>query len=272
MKRVGGWGRGGWRALVVPALLASVTSGLSAQDLSRRIAEMRNGTVRFEYAAMEGVCGNGRDGIQVRRANSSSRIVTNMSVRQKEWESDCESGPVRIVLDRRNGRVVDVRAYVGGRWRGSADLDLGTVSPVAASDYLLGLAETADEEVAKDALFPATVAEGVTAWPRLLGIAKDARRPREVRSSAVFWVSQAAGEEATKGLREIVDEPEADREVRKSAVFALSQRPKDESVPALIKIAKTHRDAEMRKTAIFWLGQSGDARAIAYFEDVLLRP
>lgn len=272
MRRLRGLGRGGWTALAVLVSLGSVTQRLSAQDLSRRIAEMRNGTVRFEYAAMEGVCGNGRDGIQVRRANSSSRIVTNMSVRQQEWETDCESGPVRIVLDRRNGRVVDLRAYVGGRWRGSADLDLGTVSPVAASDYLLGLAETADEEVAKDAIFPATVAEGVTAWPRLLGIAKDARRPREVRSSAVFWVSQAAGEEATKGLREIVDEPEADREVRKSAVFALSQRPKDESVPALIKIAKTHRDAEMRKTAIFWLGQSGDARAIAYFEDVLLRP
>ena len=128
--------------------LGSATHGLSAQDLSRRIAEMRNGTVRFEYAAMEGVCGNGRDGIQVRRAKGAGRIVTNMSVGQKEWETDCESGPVRIVLDRRNGRVVDVRAYVGGRWRGSADLDLGSVSPVAASDYLLGLAETADEEVA----------------------------------------------------------------------------------------------------------------------------
>lgn len=259
-------------ALAVMVSLGSVAQTTSAQDLSRRIAEMRNGTVRFEYAAMEGVCGNGREGIQVRRGKGSSRIVTNMSVGDREWEHECENGPVRIVLDRRDGRVVDVRAYVGGRWRGTADLDLGTVSPVAASDYLLGLVETADAEVAKDALFPATVAEGVTVWPRLLGIAKDSRRPREVRNSAVFWVSQAAGEEATKGLREIVDEPEADREVRKSAVFALSQRPKDESVPALIKIAKTHRDAEMRKTAIFWLGQSGDARAIAYFEDVLLRP
>ncbi|MFN0098124.1 MAG: HEAT repeat domain-containing protein [Gemmatimonadaceae bacterium] len=272
MRLLGWQGRGCRSLLLLPVVICGVTQGLGAQDLVRRIAETRNGTVRFAYPAMEGVCGNSRNGISVRRGTGTNRVVTNMSIRDNEWENDCEPGPVRIVLDRRNGRVVDVRSYVGGRWRGTADVDLGTVSPVEASDYLLGLVESADEHVAKDALFPATIAEGVTVWPRLLRIAKDAQRPREVRSSAVFWVSQAAGEEATKGLREIVDEPAGDREVRKSAVFALSQRPKDESVPALIRIAKSHRDAEMRKTAIFWLGQSGDARAIAYFEEVLLRP
>lgn len=272
MNRLRRQGRGTRHVLMLLVSLVGVTSGLDAQDISRRVAETRNGTVRFTYASMEDVCGNGRNGITVRRGTNTHRVVTNMSIRDNEWEFECEPGPVRIVLDRRNGRVVAVRSYVGGRWRGTADVDLGTVSAVEASDYLLGLVESADEAVAKDALFPATIAEGVTVWPRLLRIAKDARRPREVRSSALFWVSQAAGEEATKGLRELVDEPTGDREVRKSAVFALSQRPKDESVPALIKIAKTHRDAEMRKTAIFWLGQSGDARAIAYFEDVLLRP
>jgi HEAT repeat protein len=58
--------------------------------------------------------------------------------------------------------------------------------------------------------------------------------------------------------------------VRKSAIFSLSQRPKDESVPALIRIARTHRDPELRRNAIFWLGQSRDDRAIRYFEEVLL--
>jgi len=52
-------------------------------------------------------------------------------------------------------------------------------------------------------------------------------------------------------------------------VFAISQLPRDQSVPKLIDLAKTHRDPEVRKQAMFWLGQSGDARAVTFFESVL---
>jgi hypothetical protein len=37
-------------------------------------------------------------------------------------------------------------------------------------------------------------------------------------------------------------------------------------------VAKTNRNPEVRKQAMFWLGQSGDARALAFFQDVLARP
>jgi HEAT repeat protein len=53
-------------------------------------------------------------------------------------------------------------------------------------------------------------------------------------------------------------------------VFALSQRPSEESVPALIRIARTNRHPELRKTALFWLGQSEDPRAITLFEELLV--
>jgi hypothetical protein len=55
------------------------------------------------------------------------------------------------------------------------------------------------------------------------------------------------------------------------AVFALSQRPRDEGIPALIAIAKNNRDPEIRKKAMFWLGQSGDPRALDLFEQILTR-
>ena len=58
--------------------------------------------------------------------------------------------------------------------------------------------------------------------------------------------------------------------MREAAVFALSQRPRDESVPALIRVARTHRDPHIRKTALFWLGQSRDPRAIELFEEILI--
>ena len=57
----------------------------------------------------------------------------------------------------------------------------------------------------------------------------------------------------------------------KKAVFALSQLPADEGVPILIDIARAHRNPEVRKQAMFWLGQSKDPRATKFFEDVLLK-
>lgn len=241
-----------------------------AQPIAQRVGAVRDGTVRMTFASAPGVCGNGRGSISLRRERGEA-FFGGRDRSEKEWTDECEPGPVRVSLDLDRGRVVALRAYVGGTWRGTPVLDLGTVSPADATDFLLGIAERGEGKPAKDAIFPASIAEGAIVWPRLLKLAKDTDRPRDVRESAVFWVSQAAGEAATRGLQEMVDDAAGDREVRKSAVFALSQRPKDESVPALLRIARTHKDPELRRTAIFWLGQSKDARAISYFEEVLTR-
>ena len=40
-------------------------------------------------------------------------------------------------------------------------------------------------------------------------------------------------------------------------------------VPKLIEVARTHRNPAVKKQAMFWLGQSRDPRALAFFEEVL---
>jgi hypothetical protein len=57
--------------------------------------------------------------------------------------------------------------------------------------------------------------------------------------------------------------------VKKKAVFALSQMPKEEGVPKLIDVARTNKNFEVRKQAMFWLGQSNDPRALTFFERIL---
>ena len=89
-----------------------------------------------------------------------------------------------------------------------------------------------------------------------------------VRGQALFWLGQKAGERAVRALRTAVDN-DPDHDVRVKAVFAISQLPRDESVPRLIELARTHRDPEVRKQAMFWLGQTGDPRAVEFFEAVL---
>lgn len=87
----------------------------------------------------------------------------------------------------------------------------------------------------------------------------------------MFWVGQAAGDAITANLSSLVDEDNVDREVRESAVFALSQQRNGVAVPALIQIARTNRDPKIRKSAMFWLGESKDPRALALFEEILTR-
>src|SRR5205814_2074346 len=48
--------------------------------------------------------------------------------------------------------------------------------------------------------------------------------------------------------------------------------PRDAAVTALIRIARTHPEPGVRRKALFWLGQSGDPRALALFEELLTRP
>jgi hypothetical protein len=76
-------------------------------------------------------------------------------------------------------------------------------------------------------------------------------------------------EQAVATLERAVEE-DPDLDVKKKAVFGLSQLPNDEGVPLLIDVAQTHRHPKVRKQAMFWLGQSGDPRALAFFEKILL--
>ena len=254
----------------------AAAAALPAQSIAKRVAQVKDGSVRMSFASRSDVCGNGAGNISTgngtNRTYHSGNSTSYTTTRHNEWEDECESGPVRVAIDIADGKPIALRAYVGGRWRPGTDItDLGMVPAKDAVDYLLDDLARADGKVAGEAIFPATIADSVTVWPRLLTLAKDESRTKSVRTQAVFWVSQAAGEKATEGLKDVVGDAAADRDVRLQAVFALSQRPKDEGIPALLDVAKGSKDPKIRKQAIFWLGQSGDPRAVAYFESVLVK-
>jgi HEAT repeats len=119
----------------------------------------------------------------------------------------------------------------------------------------------------KSAVFALSQSREPEAIPTIIDLAK--RDPSsEIRGEALFWLAQKAGRKAAETITEAIEtDPETD--VKKRAVFALSQLPKDEGVPLLIKVARTNRNPVVRKQAMFWLGQSKDARAIAFFEEIL---
>lgn len=149
---------------------------------------------------------------------------------------------------------------------------IGVSSDAGALNALQGLySQVTNREVKKQLTFAAFVnKDSDRAVDFLINLAgKDS--DREVRKQAIFWIGQKAGQRTLEVLGNTVEQNDEDTEVQKQAVFAISQRKKDEAVPMLIKIAKTHQKAEVRKQALFWLGQIDDERALELFKEILTK-
>jgi hypothetical protein len=239
--------------------------------LARRITSTGDGRVEFTFASRPGVCGDGatyvRDGF-----GGDNRIYENGNFsgrnRDIEWPP-CVEGPVRVIAFLSGGELIRLRTYAGPRrpLREPATRDLGTVAVDDAADFLTRTIESARGRASNDAVLPLTLADSIDPWPALLRFARDERLSRSVRSSVAFWLARGAA--AKLGLADHDDE--GDDDVRASAVFALSQQPKDVAVPRLIEIGRSSSHPAARAQALFWLGQSGDPRAIDFFDEILRR-
>ena len=146
---------------------------------------------------------------------------------------------------------------------------LGAARGASGARVIDRLSRTDGDDAFREHLTFVLTLTGDTGLDRLIDLARHDDSSR-VRGQALFWVAQKAGERAVGTLADAVED-DPDAEVRKQAVFAISQLPKDEGVPKLIALAGTHRDREVRQQAMFWLGQTGDPRALTFFEQVLGR-
>ena len=93
----------------------------------------------------------------------------------------------------------------------------------------------------------------------------------DLRKQALFWAAQQ-GTVSTAQLASIYDK-NTDIEMREQVVFSLSQRGNKDpgAVDKLLDIAKTEKNADLRKRAIFWLGQSKDPRAAKLLQELIDR-
>jgi hypothetical protein len=63
-----------------------------------------------------------------------------------------------------------------------------------------------------------------------------------------------------------------DSEMKEQLIFVYSQRQSDSAaMDKLFSIARSEKDPELRKKAIFWLGQSHDPRVQKFLLDLINR-
>jgi HEAT repeat protein len=124
-------------------------------------------------------------------------------------------------------------------------------------------------ELRKKVLFSLSQMGGEENGRWLLGIARDPLQGIEMRKQALFWAGQGGVSmgELTKLYGNV-----ADQQMREQLIFVYSQRDEPEALDKLIDIAKRDPNPDLRKKALFWLGQSEDARAGKALQDIIEQP
>ena len=84
----------------------------------------------------------------------------------------------------------------------------------------------------------------------------------------MFWAGQGHASVADiKSLYATVSE----QRLREHVIFVLSQRDEEAATNALIEIARSDADREMRRKALFWLAQKDDPRVTKLITDLVVK-
>jgi hypothetical protein len=102
----------------------------------------------------------------------------------------------------------------------------------------------------------------------LIDLASNSREPVEMRKKALFWAGQGGGN--IEMLTSMYDRMRED-ELKEHMIFVFSQRRERAAVDKLMQIARNDPDRDMRRKAMFWLGQSRDPRVLAFLSDIITR-
>ena len=102
----------------------------------------------------------------------------------------------------------------------------------------------------------------------LADLVRDVNQNTELRKQAAFSLGVNKDKDALSILEQLYGAV-ANREVKQQILFAASiNGAKNQAVDFLIKVAQTEPDREVRKTALFWLGQKAGQQSLQGLRDV----
>ena len=255
--------------------IAPVLGAQSAASIAARVSGAPDGEVRMTYASRPDACGDGKDAVAIGHALNVYGSIESYG----SWSGiNCQHGPARVALTVRDHQVVALRPHIGGRWSSDgAALDLGTVPAAEAAKYFLALAPRISASSRRNPLLAAVLADSADVTPELLRLARDGSLAVETRRRAVNFVGVVGGPAVVAPLTELArsgsssvnaDDAGPGNGVQSAAVGALAMLDNDVGLPALTDLARQGNEG-VRKSAVFWLGQSDEPRARALVRTVI---
>jgi HEAT repeat protein len=177
---------------------------------------------------------------------------------------------------------------------------LGRANNEESLTLLKGLVDNQSEERLRDRATQAIALHDEKSVGAILKTLTQKSNPEKVRKTALFWLGHVEGER--EFLADIVRNEQESIEVRKQAAFGLGvnkdraalptlqtlyasvtprelkrqlifatsiNENKDTAVDFLINVATNDPDRELKKQAMFWLGQKADDRSLKFLSDVI---
>jgi HEAT repeat protein len=211
---------------VAVAGIITATARAQGGTLARRVQQVQDGRVEFDFPARADACGDGAHWYRVGSDSWYGRTVESYDTSSPS--SQCEQGPVRVMLTVVAREVVRIESFVGPRKHEEGATDLGAVDAREATGWLLSMARTLSGRPSRDAIGPTVLAKDGGAGDGLAAVARDEDRSRDTR---------------------------------RSAVSALLRLEASSGIASLLTLAEARNDEFLAGEAVRVLGRSGDPRA-----------
>ncbi|MBI2150697.1 MAG: HEAT repeat domain-containing protein, partial [Acidobacteria bacterium] len=122
-------------------------------------------------------------------------------------------------------------------------------------DTLVGLLPSLGDDEAESVAFALGQTRTEKATNALAAIARDKSKSEKNRNNALFWIGQSRVANRITLLEDIYKSSMDSSTTRRQVLFALSRIREPQVAQILGNIASTDPDIEVRKQAVFWLGQ-----------------
>jgi hypothetical protein len=139
----------------------------------------------------------------------------------------------------------------------------------AIVDTIVGLLPTLAEDDSEAVAYTLSQIRSDKSINALVTIARDKNKSEKTRTNSVFWIGQSRAQNRVRLLDDIYKSSMDNSKIRQQVLVALSQTREPQAVTLLGNVASTDPDIEVRKQAVFWIGQSRSTEANQVLEDLL---
>jgi HEAT repeat protein len=172
------------------------------------------------------------------------------------------TGPLLLEIARNEKEDEDVR--------GAAIHAIGRSADAAALSTLQSLYESVtDTAVKEQALHSIAKNQDQEAALNFIIKVAEGDANRDLREQAIHRLGKSSSARALDVLKRIAMSAGNDSDLQEQAVHAIGKRPNDEAVPALIEIAKTNSQADVREAAVRRLSKTNDERAREFLKQLI---
>lgn len=188
---------------------------------------------------------------------------------ESSWAKDAKMLRIQIAEDLVNKGMPTYRKYINGSLQSKETVDPDEELKLMALSALINMDEEkafpmlekivrgdSSPKLKKQALFVLSQHEDNKVLPLITELALKSD-DQELRDQAIFWLGQRDDDQSVDTILKLYDKIGSGRSKEQMLhAFANNDNPKARA--KLLDIAKKETDLELRKKAVFWLGQAGD--------------